>query len=109
MLISIQSKKVTGRFSEEEDKQLLCAIRAVTDVTSGPISSDLPISWTQVAALLDNVRTPNHYLKRWASLRLTYQSLELSNLDNAGKLQVSCCVISLRLLVWLGTDCQSTE
>ncbi len=67
-MIKLQSGHVTGRFTNDEDKQLLAAIRTVTNTKKGKlVPRDAKISWKDVATLLENHRTPLDYLKHWGA------------------------------------------
>ncbi len=67
-MIKLQSGHVTGRFTNDEDKQLLAAIRTVTKTKKGKlVPRDAKISWKDVATLLENRRTPLDYLKHWGA------------------------------------------
>ena len=72
MYLRMQGRKVTGKFSQEEDQRLLRAVRVVGQ-TQGFCTPETPvcdmpekgISWKKVAEEMDKERQPLDYLRRW--------------------------------------------
>ncbi len=88
-MIKLQSGHVTGRFTNDEDKQLLAAIRTVTKTKKGKlVPRDAKISWKDVATLLENRRTPLDYLKHWgASLVVKQEEVMKSSKESSSKFE----------------------
>lgn len=56
-----------GKFSDEEDRRIVAAVRKVTGLEAIPLKDliNYNISWTNLANELGNERLPIDYTRRW--------------------------------------------
>jgi Myb-like DNA-binding domain len=68
MFHRLQGRSKNGKFSDEEDRQLVSTVRSVLGLGPAVSPADFPrkgIPWIAVAERLDNARLPLDYLRHW--------------------------------------------